>query len=182
MNNQKGFANIVLIAVIVILVGAVGYFAFVKKSEPIVQQPIPTSPIITDTPSPAPPTKIQPQPSAPGENKPQVKYQIFQPGLGNKEILNFTYLFKKDDLPKEIKFDDVIFSIKRTEIEKSPTRGFSAYVTISYNNQEQKIGFWHPDDPTKNNYLKTNACSKGEKTYDYVCGGILSVILKNLNN
>ncbi len=30
--NQKGFANIILVVVIVILVGAVGYFAFVKKS------------------------------------------------------------------------------------------------------------------------------------------------------
>ena len=30
--NQKGFANIVLIGVIVVLVGVVGYFAFVKKS------------------------------------------------------------------------------------------------------------------------------------------------------
>lgn len=33
--NQKGFANIILVIVIVaVLVGAVGYFAFVKKSEP----------------------------------------------------------------------------------------------------------------------------------------------------
>lgn len=40
--NQKGFANIVLIAVVVILVGAVGYFAFVKKSEPVAQQPTPS--------------------------------------------------------------------------------------------------------------------------------------------
>lgn len=45
--NQKGFANIILIVVIVILVGVVGYFALVKKSEPIAQQsPSP----ITDTP------------------------------------------------------------------------------------------------------------------------------------
>lgn len=32
MNNQKGFANIVLIVLVVILVGAAGYFALVKKS------------------------------------------------------------------------------------------------------------------------------------------------------
>ncbi|MDO8569355.1 MAG: hypothetical protein Q7R89_01035 [bacterium] len=52
MNNQKGFANIVLIVVIVmVVVGAVGYFAFVKKSEPIVQQPTPTQ---TNTPAPTP--------------------------------------------------------------------------------------------------------------------------------
>lgn len=36
-NSQKGFANVVLIALVVILAGAVGYFALVKKS------PIPTS-------------------------------------------------------------------------------------------------------------------------------------------
>mgnify|MGYP001572501398 CR=1 FL=1 len=52
MNNQKGFANIVLIGIIVILVGVVGYFAFVKKSEPIAQQPTPTpTPVSSVTPS-----------------------------------------------------------------------------------------------------------------------------------
>ncbi len=40
--NQKEFANIILIVVVVIILGAVGYFAFVKKSEPIDQQPTPT--------------------------------------------------------------------------------------------------------------------------------------------
>lgn len=40
--SQKGFANIILVIVIIIFVGVVGYFAFVKKSEPIVQQPTPT--------------------------------------------------------------------------------------------------------------------------------------------
>ena len=33
--HQKGLANIVLVIVIVLLVGAVGYFAFIKKSEPV---------------------------------------------------------------------------------------------------------------------------------------------------
>ena len=42
--NQKGFVNIVLIVVIVaILVGTVGYFVFVKKSGPVTQEPAPTS-------------------------------------------------------------------------------------------------------------------------------------------
>ncbi|OGN09626.1 MAG: hypothetical protein A3J46_00150 [Candidatus Yanofskybacteria bacterium RIFCSPHIGHO2_02_FULL_41_11] len=52
--NQKGFANIVLVVVIVILVGAVGYFAFVKKSEPVAQQPTPTSTRTQPTKSPTP--------------------------------------------------------------------------------------------------------------------------------
>lgn len=57
MNQQKGFANIILIVVIVALVGVVGYFAFVKKSEPIAQQPTPTptqTTISTKTPPPTP--------------------------------------------------------------------------------------------------------------------------------
>lgn len=40
--NQKGFVNIILVAVIVVLVGVAGYFVFVKKSELITQQPTPT--------------------------------------------------------------------------------------------------------------------------------------------
>lgn len=40
--NQKGFVNIVLIVLVVILAGTVGYFALIKKSEPIAQQPNPT--------------------------------------------------------------------------------------------------------------------------------------------
>src|SRR3989344_593409 len=35
--NRKGFANIVLIVVIVILVGAVGYFMLIRKPTPVTQ-------------------------------------------------------------------------------------------------------------------------------------------------
>lgn len=57
--NQKGFANIILVVVIVaVLVGAVGYFAFVKKSEPIAQQPTPT-PTQTITPAPTQTPKVE---------------------------------------------------------------------------------------------------------------------------
>ncbi len=51
--NQKGFANIVLVVVIVILLGVVGYFAFVKKSGQVAQQPTPT-PVVTQTKTPTP--------------------------------------------------------------------------------------------------------------------------------
>ena len=52
--SQKGFVNIILIVVIVILVGSVSYFAFVKKSSPVVQQsPTPTP---TQTQKPVSPT------------------------------------------------------------------------------------------------------------------------------
>lgn len=39
--NQKGFANIALITVVVAIVAVGGYFVFVKKLEPIAQQPTP---------------------------------------------------------------------------------------------------------------------------------------------
>lgn len=45
MNNQKGFANIVLIIVIVAIVAVGGYFVFVKKSPQVVQE--------TTTPTPS---------------------------------------------------------------------------------------------------------------------------------
>ncbi len=40
--NQKGFVNIVLIVIVVAVVAVSGYFAFVKKSELITQEPTPT--------------------------------------------------------------------------------------------------------------------------------------------
>lgn len=50
--NRKGFTNIVLIiTVVVLLVGTVGYFTFINKSEPIAQQSTPTQAIPTPTPA-----------------------------------------------------------------------------------------------------------------------------------
>ena len=50
---QKGFANIVLIVLVVVLAGAAGYFAFIKKFEPVVEQQTPTPTTNTQTPTPA---------------------------------------------------------------------------------------------------------------------------------
>ncbi len=41
--KQKGFANVILIAVIVILLGVVGYVALVKQAQPTAQNPAPTA-------------------------------------------------------------------------------------------------------------------------------------------
>jgi len=57
MNNQKGFASIILIVAIITfmtLMGAVGYFASVKKYEPVTQQPTPL--VTTQTPIPQQPS------------------------------------------------------------------------------------------------------------------------------
>lgn len=54
--NQKGFANIILIVVAVLVIGGIGYFALVKKSEPVViEQSTPTPQIDTNTPIPTGP-------------------------------------------------------------------------------------------------------------------------------
>jgi hypothetical protein len=52
--NQKGFANIILVVVIVVLVGAVGYFALIRKPSPIAQQSPTPTPTSTQTKTPAP--------------------------------------------------------------------------------------------------------------------------------
>jgi hypothetical protein len=58
INNQKGFVNIVLMVVIVVLVGVVGYFAFVKKLEPVAKQPTPApTQATTPTKTPVSPTQ-----------------------------------------------------------------------------------------------------------------------------
>lgn len=49
MKNQKGFVNIVLVVIIVLLVGAVGYFALVKKPT-LTQPPAETQGIVVEQP------------------------------------------------------------------------------------------------------------------------------------
>lgn len=66
--NQKGFANIILIVLVVVLAGALGYFIITKKSEPVSQQqtqnsqnqiPSQNLPSKTQAPSPTLPTTVK---------------------------------------------------------------------------------------------------------------------------
>ncbi|MEK7547191.1 MAG: hypothetical protein AAB536_03385 [Patescibacteria group bacterium] len=56
--NQKGFANIALVVLVVVLVGVAGYFVLVKKQEPVAQQttppPVTMQPPTLQQPSPTP--------------------------------------------------------------------------------------------------------------------------------
>ena len=72
--NQKGFANIILIVVIVAIAGMVGYFAFVMKSEPVVQQLTPTFSSF----------------EARKENEKMVLYKIYSDGTSRKTGLEIT--------------------------------------------------------------------------------------------
>ncbi len=63
--NQKGFANVVLIVLVLVLVGVAGYFVLVQKSPQVTPTPTPTqtqnfsSPISTPTPATQPATSIE---------------------------------------------------------------------------------------------------------------------------
>ncbi len=48
--NQRSFVSIILVIVIVIVIGTVGYFVFIKKSEPIIQRSASTSTLTSNTP------------------------------------------------------------------------------------------------------------------------------------
>ena len=53
--NQKGFANIILVVVVVFIAVVAGYFVLIKKPQPIVQQPTPP---LTQPESPKQPVTI----------------------------------------------------------------------------------------------------------------------------
>ena len=82
--NQKGFANIALIALVVILAGVAGYFALVKKSEPVIQQTTPP-PTTTQTPTPQ-----QPSPAPINETTSWKTY------TGNAQSLSFEFNLPTD--------------------------------------------------------------------------------------
>jgi hypothetical protein len=88
-NSQKGFANIALVVVIVILVGAVGYFALVKKSEPVLQEPTPIIGSNTQTPAPTPKPTISSF-EARKENGKMVLYKVYSDGTSQKTGLEVT--------------------------------------------------------------------------------------------
>ncbi|TSC73967.1 MAG: putative mucin-2-like [Parcubacteria group bacterium Gr01-1014_44] len=67
--NQKGFANIAFIVLVVVLVGVVGYFALVKKSPEAVRQTTTPTPTPTQTQTtPTPPNTVTPPASPTSQN------------------------------------------------------------------------------------------------------------------
>ncbi len=109
----------------------------------------------------------------------EIKYQIFSPGLGvseKEEIIDYVNIHKNDKLPKTIKFEDNVITVQKIEIEKNPMGGFMAYITVLYNEKEEKIGFWHPDGEVQK---RENGCL--DENNRYVCGGVLAVNTKEWN-
>ncbi|MFH0755251.1 MAG: hypothetical protein V1910_01105 [bacterium] len=88
INNQKGFANIILIVVTVAVIAIGGYFVFVKKSEPklepLTQQPTFTQTKISVSPIPTP-KSVSPIPTPKDETADWKTYR-FEKSYKSREL------------------------------------------------------------------------------------------------
>ena len=99
--NQKEFANIILIVLVVVLAGVAGYFALNNRSTtptstpPIDKQPIsPLPPITSPTPSPKP-TPIQTPPVNLLRVCPEEWYDNRMPStVGSNDVLREYFIYK----------------------------------------------------------------------------------------
>ncbi len=135
--NQKGFVNIALIILVVIIVGVGGYFAFSKKSEPITQQ-TPTS----QNPTP-PATQTQ------NDNSQTTTTQ-------DKTVSWKTYTNVKYGI--EFKYPP---SLALTERERTHPTGDSFEISFRENNSLSLTVVVYLKNPTGDidqslNYIKTN--------------------------
>ncbi len=108
--NKKGFANIILVVVIVILVGTVGYFAFIKKSEPVIQQPLPIPIQVTNTTKPNP-------------SKAPVAVSTFNVFFFNRRLSSTEDFLTADPLPvvRTVPHTTAIVTAAINELLKGPT-------------------------------------------------------------
>ena len=145
--NQKGFANIALIALVVVLAGTVGYFALVKKQEPVAQQ---TTPPSTTTQTP---TSQQPSPTPINETANWKTYRNDKFGfefkypaeliavssgpseeqqkLDRGEMISGTVPPSYDTITfsnstKTEQFNVVVFPIRKDEISSAGFKGYSS--------------------------------------------------------
>ena len=113
--NQKGFANIALIVLVVVLLGVVGYFAIVKKSEPVAQQP---------TPSPVSNTQIQTPKAVNWESLiPTIRTAVGPTFLGARvEESGSLSIFQKNDITGD--------SISEALVSLGSGGAYTSYLTL----------------------------------------------------
>lgn len=176
--NQKVIVSKKLSVILIVIVLFLFVFLFQKKTQIL---NLSKSDIIEESGSVDFPNKSSTSSKAliKTDLDPEVKYQIFKSGLQSNKIIDSVYFYNVNVLPSEVRLDDYVFSLKNIEIEKSTINGFSVYAFVYSPDQLHKIGFWHPDDPTKNMYSKSNGCSKGGTIYDNVCGGVMSYVVED---
>lgn len=137
MNQQKGFANIVLIVLVVVLAGVVGYFVFVKKSEPVSQQPTPIQ-------SQADNSVNTPTPSTTTSSPTQTKITILVPdnvtaynkamteyiqGGGQNPLKNWVFVKKELSIPYTT---DIVKASAEAAAEELTPYGGPAKTSIAY--------------------------------------------------
>lgn len=142
--NKKGFANIILVIVaVVVLIGAGSYFAFVKKSEPVAQQPTPET---TQTPNPQ-----QPSPTPANETANWKTYGI----KGTKYQIDYP----------------TSFSVETNETSAGVTATFeNSDKTIGVSVSNVPTGFgadWKRCSP--NEEIQMNGTTGGIQTIQYLC-------------
>ncbi len=110
---------------------------------------------------------------------PEIKYQLFSPGLGNERIIDVDYIFKNDILPKTIEFENHKIIVKSIDIVKttdSEQSSIQVYLTVIFNEKEEQIGFWHPNGKIQN---PNNGCLN--QNNNYICGGIKAITTDEWN-
>lgn len=92
--NQKGFANMVLIVLVVVLAGALGYVTLVKKPAPVEQPQVNNS---QNTQSTTPPPSNQTSVTPPQTD---TSFKVLSPKAGDSWKIGGTYTVKFQNLPK----------------------------------------------------------------------------------
>lgn len=135
--NQKGFANIILIVIVVLAVGVVGYFAFVKKSAPTAQ------------PAPTPPQTDNAASSTPTQKNETANWKIY-----SNSKYNFSLKYPNGWTLEESSQTDLtgrIISLRSPETsqllnERKIDSGYSYNLVVSFwptiNNEYARGGSW----------------------------------------
>lgn len=175
--NEKSFVNIILIVIVVLAVGAVGYFVFVKKSAPIAQQ------------TPTPSQNNNPVSPTPTQKNETVNWKTY-----SNSKYNFSLKYPNGWTTEESSQTDLtgrIISLRSPETsqllnERKIDSGYSYNLVVSFwptiNNEYARGGSWIgqrnytglADFFTDKNALKQkigNTTIAGQNAYEVSIGG-----------
>jgi len=172
--KQKGSANTIVVVVIVTLIGAIGYFAFIKKSGPVAQLPSSTQTPSTTNPNP-PQAKVSTPTPTTQTNVKEISICDINVGIPS---------FVKTQLTKDEDFTPSGTGGTKLIGCKYQTTGFSILVldrnTISANEE-----FWQAKFKAFDRYQQSQNVDeiKNFSTTDIISTSIKNQQLyKNLNN
>lgn len=144
--NQKGFANIILVVVIVAIIAVGGYFVFVKKSEPVAQQPTPSPTPTTQTPTPTPIQKENSKAALPVPSTPTL---TFNQGTKPFIQINFDWSIAK------------LFNIYRST---SATNGWQKIISNLPSSAHTAVDYDYPKDANVLYYRIVSVDKQGKES------------------